>query len=122
MFPCVARKTGLVARLREKCLGVPLPLGRYLRQEQAAEPAFLDVESVTADLDLPRPGNRFEAANQREPDVRLVDVRRGDRRTAGVGGTRGWVDAAATAQRGTTLPSGSFGSMCPMQPRSSPCL
>ena len=38
------------------------------------------------------------------------------------GGKRGSLLQAATAQRGTTLPSGSVGSMWPMQPRRSPRL
>ena len=41
---------------------------------------------------------------------------------AETGGKRGSELEAATAQRGTTFPSGSVASMWPMQPRRSPCL
>src|SRR5215831_11002928 len=59
-FRRVARQSGLAACLRDERVDVPAPLGRDLRQQQAALPALLHQQAVTADLDLVRPRNQLE--------------------------------------------------------------
>src|SRR5215470_3960842 len=54
VLPGVFWQSGLVTRVREKHLRVPVPLGRDLRQQQATLPALLDNETVTADFDVAR--------------------------------------------------------------------
>src|SRR5947208_4768063 len=69
LLPCLQRQPGLVTCLREEGRSVPFPFGRDLRQEKAALPASFDDESVPADFDLLRTGDRLERAKQRELDV-----------------------------------------------------
>ncbi len=116
-LPRVSRKPGLLAGVREKRLRVPVPFGRHLRQQQAALPSLFDDQTVAADDDVLRPGDRLERAEQRDLDVDVVRARR--------------ATAAETADRccsrrprsaATTWPSGSVGSTWPMQPRRSPRL
>ena len=77
--------------------------------------SHLDDQPVPADLDVA--AGRRSARADRAARSRC----RARRARSGVtGGKRGSVVPAATAQRGTTRPSGSSASMWPMQPRSSP--
>ena len=73
VFPRVSRQAGLVAGLREKRLGIPVPFGRDLRQQQAAVPSTLDDQSVPADDDVGGSGDRFERTEQRDLDFQLGD-------------------------------------------------
>ena len=69
--PGILRQAGLAARLAEKLLAVPVPLGGHLRQQQPAAPPFLDHESVPADLDLSGAGDRFERPEERQLDHQI---------------------------------------------------
>ena len=65
-----------MARVRQECFRIPLPFGSDLRQQQAAARPFFDHDTMAADLDVGRAGDRFERHQQRqlEIDVRqLVD-------------------------------------------------
>ena len=116
MFPRIARQAGFLAGVREERLAIPVPLGRHLRQQQPATPAALDDEPVAADLDsvsAAEPARADRAATARSS----ISAAR-----TPIGGNRGSVLQAATAQRAITSPSGPSGSRCPMQPRSLPRL
>ena len=89
VLPGILRQAGLAARLAEKLLAVPAPLGGHLRQQQPAAPPFLDHESVPADLDLPGAGDRFERPEERQLDHQIRDLRQGDGREPRVGAARG---------------------------------
>ena len=70
-LPRIARESGLVARRREERFGVPLPLGRDLREQQAALPALLHDETMATDDDVGRAGNRLEWSEQRDLDLEI---------------------------------------------------
>src|SRR5262245_34077042 len=55
----------------EKRFHVPLPLGGHLRQQQSPAPAALDDESVAADLDVCRSGDRLQRSEQRQFDLEV---------------------------------------------------
>src|SRR6185369_6832250 len=79
-FPRVARQAGLLAGVREKGVGVPMPLLRNLRQQQPSMPAALDDQAMTADDDVLRSHDRLERAEQRDLDVDRLELVRRERR------------------------------------------
>src|SRR5206468_1715835 len=78
---------GFVARLREERFRVPFPFNRDLRQQQSAMPGPLDDETVPADFNVGRTGDRLERAQKRQLDLECRQLRGGDRR-------KSWIRAA----------------------------
>ena len=105
-----------MTRLRQECFRIPLPFGRNLRQQQAALPALLHDEAVTPDLDVVGAGDRLERPEDGQLDVECREFGRGDARKPRVGAAGG--DRTSEHHVAERL----VASMCPMQPRSSPCL
>jgi hypothetical protein len=113
VLPGVARQAGFVAGLDEEGFGDPSSIRSRPAAAAGRAATRLHHQPVAADFDVLGSGDRLERTEQRDLDLELLELGRRDRRK------RGSVVPAATAQRGTTVPSGSLASMWPMQPRSS---
>src|SRR5687767_10464824 len=70
-LPRVHRQAGFVTGLREETFGIPAPLDGDLGEQQAAAPAALDEETMTADLDLADALDPLERPQNRELDVQI---------------------------------------------------
>src|SRR5262249_32319899 len=79
VLPRIVRQSGFAAGLGEKRVGVPLPLGRGLRQQKTPMPALLDEQTMAADLDLPRRCDRLEQPEQRDLDLQVGQLGLRDR-------------------------------------------
>ena len=115
-LPAVRRQAGLRAGVRKELLAIPSPLGRDLRQEQAAAAALFDDEAVAADLD--RGGiariDLLERPEHRDFDVEIVELGRADRIEARILARRADGDARDFFRERPRHSS------VPMQPRSWP--